>query len=108
MHGLLADAEEERDLLPRPAVLAGVADLKRLQPFRKLAQLACRLQAGRRVRAAGRLGESHSMAHCRQYKLTKRLVSTVVDAAGAGWGCCHCYLARMGLSGRRSGGGESG
>src|SRR5690242_11753504 len=63
VHGLLADAEEERDLLPRPAVPAGVVHLQRLQPLGELAQFARRLQPGRRVGAARRLGESHSLAH---------------------------------------------
>ena len=39
MDRLLADAEEERDLLPGPALCAGVADLQRLQPLSQLAQL---------------------------------------------------------------------
>jgi hypothetical protein len=33
VHCLLADSQEQGDLLPRPAVRPGVADLQRLQPL---------------------------------------------------------------------------
>src|SRR5215472_9356110 len=52
MHRLLADPEEDRDLLPGPAVRPGVPDLQCLEPVGQLAQRAGRPQPGRGVRPA--------------------------------------------------------
>ena len=49
MHGLLADTQEECDLLPGQAQRPGIADLQRLEPLSELTQRARRTQPGRRI-----------------------------------------------------------
>src|SRR5262249_32173374 len=63
VHRLLADAQEEGDLRPRPAVRPGVADLQRLQPLRQLPQRARRPQPFGWVSPAGRLGQLNLVRH---------------------------------------------
>src|SRR5690606_40286495 len=61
--GLPAHAEADRDLLPGPALVAGVGDLEGLQPLGQLAQRADGPQPDRGVPAARLPGERHSIAH---------------------------------------------
>src|SRR3954467_6044735 len=53
LHGLSADAEHLGDLLPRPAVLAGLAALERLETLDKGCHRPDGTEADRRVLAAG-------------------------------------------------------
>jgi len=63
VHGLLADAEEECDLLPGPAVRPGVIDLKCLKALGKLAERAGGPQSLGRITAAGSLRQRNPIAH---------------------------------------------
>src|SRR3954471_23589159 len=53
VHGLPAHAEQLGDLLPRPALLAGVGDLERLETLDEGSQGPDGTEADRRVLAAG-------------------------------------------------------
>src|SRR5690349_2589833 len=82
--GLLADAERVGDLLPRPALGAGVADLERLERLGQPVEGDDRAQADRRVGAAGAVGLGRHrggwlLFHARQLTLTSPSLSTCVD-----------------------------
>src|SRR3982751_6276306 len=89
--GLFADAEGVGDLLPRPALGAGVADLERLERLGEPVEGDDRAQTDRRVGTAGAVGLGRHrgawlLFHSRQHTLTRRRLSMLVD--GLPWGQC--------------------
>jgi hypothetical protein len=63
VHRLLADFQRGRDLLPRPALPAGVADLQALETLGESAQCERGAQTGSDIGAAGRNREIVDLRH---------------------------------------------
>jgi hypothetical protein len=63
VHGLLAHFERVRDLLPRPTLPAGVADLERFESLGQPSQRERGPQAGPCIGATGGDGEFVDLTH---------------------------------------------
>ena len=74
--------EQLGDLLPRPALVAGVVHLERLQPLDERPQRPDRLQPDARVPAAGGGCHLRRVGHGCQPRLLHRRLSTPFDGVG--------------------------
>src|SRR4029453_10580563 len=82
VHGLPGDAEELGDLVPRPALVSGVADLEGLQPLAQHPQGPDPAEPGCRVLAAGGGGHLRCVCHGCQPRLLSCSLSTLIDSVG--------------------------